>query len=48
LYYIVGFIVSFIVGIASIDIVMKLLMKNKFKIFGYYTVLVGLLVIFFL
>lgn len=46
-FYIVGFGVAFVVGFASIGIVMKLLRKNKFKIFGYYCFFVGLLVILF-
>lgn len=47
-YYFFGFAASFIVGIVSIGIVMRLLKANKFKIFGYYCLTVGVLVIFFL
>ena len=43
--YLAGFIVAFVVGFATIGVVMKLLRERKFKFFGYYAVVLGLLVI---
>ncbi|OGM16016.1 hypothetical protein A2V56_01505 [Candidatus Woesebacteria bacterium RBG_19FT_COMBO_42_9] len=43
--YMVGLIVSFIVGLASISLVFKFLEEGKFKVFGIYSILLGALVL---
>ena len=43
--YFVGFIFSFLFVILSIYLVLKLLLKSKFKYFGWYCLLVGILAI---
>lgn len=45
--YFIGFLAAFITGFLSIGIVIKLLERSKFKYFGYYCLVLGLLVIFF-
>lgn len=47
-FYLIGFLASFLVGIISIGIVLKFLLNNKFKFFGFYTLALGLLVILFI
>lgn len=46
--YIVGLVVSFIVGIMSLKLLLKILQKNKFHFFGIYCIIIGLLTILFL
>jgi len=43
--YLVGLIVSFLVGLISIKLVFKFLQEGKFKIFGIYSILLGVLVL---
>lgn len=43
--YILGFIVAFMVGYASIDIMMKMLQTSKFHYFGVYTIILGIVVL---
>lgn len=43
--YILGFIVAFIVGYATIDLMMKILQKGKFHYFGVYTISLGIVMI---
>jgi undecaprenyl-diphosphatase len=40
--YIIGFIVAFIVGYATIDLMMMILRRGKFHYFGIYTILLGI------
>lgn len=44
-FYLVGLIVSFLVGLASIKLVFKFLQEGKFKIFGIYSMALGLFVL---
>jgi undecaprenyl-diphosphatase len=44
--YIVGIICSFIFGFICIKIMLNILIKGKFKYFGYYCILLGLLSLF--
>ena len=44
----VGFIVSFFVAWAVIALLMNYIRKNDFKPFGYYRIILGLLLIFFI
>lgn len=39
--YVLGFLASFVTGIASIGIVMDTLTKKRFKILGFYAIFVG-------
>jgi undecaprenyl-diphosphatase len=41
-YYLVGFLVSFIVGFLSISVVFKFLLGRLFKVFGVYAIALGL------
>jgi len=43
--YILGFIVAFIVGYGTIDIMMSVLRRGKFHYFGIYTIALGLVMI---
>ena len=43
--YLAGFLVSFIVGIFSIKLVMKFLLKSQFKFFAYYALALGLAIL---
>jgi len=43
--YIIGFIVAFLVGYATIDIMMHLLRQGKFHYFGLYTIILGITMI---
>lgn len=45
--YFAGFIAAFVVGLMSITVVFKFLKEKKFKIFGYYCLILGVLIIFF-
>lgn len=45
--YLVGFIAALITGFLSIGILLRLLRENKFKVFGVYSMIVGVLVIIF-
>ncbi len=45
--YVVGFISAFISGYIAISLVYKLLEERKFKLFGYYCMTLGILIIFF-
>ncbi|MDE6031198.1 MAG: hypothetical protein K2G32_06230, partial [Oscillospiraceae bacterium] len=42
-----GFVISAVVGFAAIKLVSWLLKKNRFKIFGVYTLVIGLLCVGF-
>ncbi len=44
---IVGMIVAFIVSIISIKFLLKYIKKNDFKVFGYYRIILGLVVILY-
>jgi len=44
--YLVGFIFAFVFGVLSIHLVLKFLLKSKFKYFGWYCLFVGILGIF--
>ncbi len=46
--YGVGFVAALVTGFFSIGVLLKLLKDNKFKFFGYYTLLLGVLVLVFL
>lgn len=46
LFYIVGFAGAFLAGYLAIDVVIRLLRQGKFIIFAWYTIMLGLLVIF--
>ena len=41
----IGFIVSFIVALAAIKFLISYVQKNNFKIFGYYRIILGLIII---
>ena len=41
----VGFIVSFVVALASIKFLINYVQKNNFKIFGYYRIILGIIII---
>ena len=41
----IGFIVSFIVALAVIKFFIKYIQKNNFKIFGYYRIILGIIII---
>ncbi len=43
--YIAGFIAAFISGVIAINFVLKLLLGGKFKLFAYYCVVLGILVL---
>ena len=43
----VGFIVSFIVALVVISMFMNYIRKNDFQVFGYYRIVLGILVIIF-
>ena len=40
-FYIIGFIAAFIVGYATIDIMMRILQLGKFHYFGFYSIMIG-------
>ena len=42
----VGFVVSAVVGILAINLVKLITKKNKFKIFGIYLLIIGILCVF--
>ena len=44
--YVLGIIVAFLVGISTISLFLRFLQKNGLKIFGYYRILIGLLLSF--
>jgi undecaprenyl-diphosphatase len=46
--YILGFMVAFVVGYATIDLMMHLLRQGRFHYFGVYTIILGILVILFI
>lgn len=46
LFYLVGFLGAFLAGYLAIDVVIRLLRQGKFIIFAWYTIILGLLVIF--
>ena len=41
----VGFVVSFIVALAAIKLLISYVQKHDFKIFGYYRIILGILII---
>ena len=43
----VGFIVSFIVALAVTKFLISYVQKNNFKIFGYYRIILGILIILY-
>lgn len=43
--YALGFLAALITGFLSIGVLLRLLKENKFKIFGYYSLVLGILVI---
>ena len=43
----VGFIVSFIVALAVIKFLINYVQKNNFKIFGYYRIILGIIIILY-
>jgi undecaprenyl-diphosphatase len=43
----IGFIVSFLVALAVIKFLMNYVQKNNFKIFGYYRMILGLIIILY-
>lgn len=47
-FYIVGFLFSFIAGYFAIKIVFSLLIEKRFKLFGYYCLLLGVTTLVFL
>jgi len=44
--YFVGFLAAFIAGYLSIDFFMKIIKKEKYNLFGYYCILVGIIAYF--
>ncbi|OGM33506.1 hypothetical protein A2803_04910 [Candidatus Woesebacteria bacterium RIFCSPHIGHO2_01_FULL_44_21] len=44
----VGLIAAFISGIIAIHFLLSMLMQNKFKVFGYYLIVVGVITLLFL
>ena len=44
-YYTVGFMAAFISGVIAINFVLKLLLGGKFKLFAYYCLVLGVLVL---
>ncbi len=44
-FYVIGFVFALIIGYLSIGVVYKFLLASKFKIFGYYCLLLGFLTI---
>lgn len=47
-YYLIGFLFAFLSGFFAIGLVLKLLSGNKFKIFSFYCLFVGIITLFFL
>lgn len=45
--YFVGFLSSFVAGVSAIRIVLRFLLTSRFKVFGVYTLLVGVLILIF-
>lgn len=45
---IVGMIASFVSGLIAINILLRMLTENKFRIFGYYLIVIGVITILFL
>ena len=45
--YLLGFAAAFISGFFAIGFVFKILLNKKFKLFGYYCILLGVLTLFF-
>ncbi len=43
--YLLGFLIAFIVGYATIDLMMRILQMGKFHYFGVYTIILGLVMI---
>jgi undecaprenyl-diphosphatase len=43
--YLLGFFTAFVVGYASIDLMMKILSKGQFHYFGVYTIIVGIIML---
>ena len=43
----IGFIVSFIVALAAIKFLISYVQKNNFKIFGYYRIILGIIIILY-
>jgi undecaprenyl-diphosphatase len=43
--YLLGFFVAFVVGYASIDIMMKILSRGQFHYFGIYTIIIGVIML---
>ncbi|MDP6685380.1 MAG: undecaprenyl-diphosphate phosphatase [Candidatus Omnitrophota bacterium] len=48
IYYFIGLITSCIVGVLSLKLLLRVLYKNKFHVFGVYCILMGILVFLFL
>ena len=46
--YLLGFVIAFIVGFFSIKLVFKFLAEGKFKIFGIYSIALGIIALIFL
>jgi len=46
--YFIGFFVSCIIGVVSLQLLLKTLYRNKFHWFGVYCIIVGMIVIIFL
>lgn len=46
--YVFGFIASCIVGVLSLRLLLRILYRNKFHIFGFYCISAGILVVLFL
>lgn len=45
-YYFAGFLAAFVSGIFAIGVVLKLLFSKRFNLFGYYCILLGVLILF--
>lgn len=45
---IVGLVASFLSGLVAINILLRMLTENKFRIFGYYLIVIGAITILFL
>lgn len=46
--YIIGFLLSCVVGVSSLKLLLKLLYGNRFYLFGIYCILAGILVLVFI
>ena len=46
-YLIAGMVIAFVVSVYSIKFLMGYIRKNNFKVFGYYRIVLGVIVLFY-